>query len=48
MIDSGSTTVHFAQRLAVAAPRITVLTDCLGAGGLTGPVTTGAAARFGK
>jgi DeoR/GlpR family transcriptional regulator of sugar metabolism len=30
MIDSGSTTVHFAQQLATAAPRVTVLTNCLG------------------
>ncbi len=39
MIDSGSTTVHFAQRLAVAAPRITVPTNCLGAALALGPAT---------
>jgi len=37
MIDSGSTTVHFAQRLAAAAPRITVLTNCLGVALALGP-----------
>ena len=39
MIDSGSTTVHFAQRLAVAAPRVTVLTNCLGVALALGPLT---------
>jgi DeoR/GlpR family transcriptional regulator of sugar metabolism len=39
MIDSGSTTVHFAQRLAIAAPRITVLTNCLGVALVLGPLT---------
>ncbi len=38
MIDSGSTTVHFAQRLAAAAPRVTVLTNCLGVALALGPV----------
>ncbi len=38
MIDSGSTTVHFAQRLAAAAPRITVLTNCLGVALALGPM----------
>ncbi len=37
MIDSGSTTVHFAQRLALAAPRVTVLTNCLGVALALGP-----------
>ena len=37
MIDSGSTTVHFAQRLAATAPRITVLTNCLGVALALGP-----------
>ena len=37
MIDSGSTTVHFAQRLAAAAPHITVLTNCLGVALALGP-----------
>ncbi len=39
MIDSGSTTVHFAQRLALAAPRITVLTNCLGVALALGPLS---------
>lgn len=39
MIDSGSTTVHFAQRLAIAAPRVTVLTNCLGVALALGPLT---------
>ncbi len=30
MIDSGSTTTHFAQRLAATAKDLTVLTNCLG------------------
>jgi DeoR/GlpR family transcriptional regulator of sugar metabolism len=30
MIDSGSTTTHFAQRLAATAQDLTVLTNCLG------------------
>jgi DeoR/GlpR family transcriptional regulator of sugar metabolism len=30
MIDSGSTTTHFAKQLAAAAPAITVLTNCVG------------------
>jgi len=30
MIDSGSTTTHFAQRLAAVAQNLTVLTNCLG------------------
>jgi DeoR/GlpR family transcriptional regulator of sugar metabolism len=30
MIDSGATTTHFAKQLAAAAPRVTVLTNCLG------------------
>ena len=38
MIDSGSTTVHFAQRLAVAAPRVTVLTNCLAVALALGPL----------
>ncbi len=38
MIDSGSTTVHFAQRLAIAAPRVTVLTNCLGVALALGPL----------
>ncbi len=29
-IDSGSTTTHFAKQLTAAAPRLTVLTNCLG------------------
>jgi len=37
MIDSGSTTVHFVQRLAAATPRITVLTNCLGVALALGP-----------
>ena len=37
MIDAGSTTVHFAQQLAVTAPRITVLTNCLGVALALGP-----------
>jgi DeoR/GlpR family transcriptional regulator of sugar metabolism len=39
MIDSGSTTVHFARRLAAAAPRVTVLTNCLGVALALGPLT---------
>ena len=39
MIDSGSTTVHFAQQLAAAAPRITVLTNSLGVALALGPLT---------
>ena len=38
MIDSGSTTVHFAQQLAAAAPRVTVLTNCLGVALALGPL----------
>ncbi len=38
MIDSGSTTIHFAQRLAAAAPRITVLTNCFGVALALGPI----------
>ncbi len=38
MVDSGSTTVHFAQRLAAAAPRVTVLTNCLGVALALGPL----------
>jgi DeoR/GlpR family transcriptional regulator of sugar metabolism len=30
MIDSGSTTTHFAKQLAATAPAITVLTNCVG------------------
>ncbi|MEE8499967.1 MAG: DeoR/GlpR family DNA-binding transcription regulator [Kiloniellales bacterium] len=30
MIDSGSTTTHFAKQLAAVSPRVTVLTNCLG------------------
>ena len=38
MIDSGSTTIHFAQRLAATAPRVTVLTNCLGVALALGPL----------
>ena len=39
MIDSGSTTVHFSQQLAAAAPRVTVLTNCLGVALALGPLS---------
>lgn len=37
MVDSGSTTTHFAQQLAALAPRVTVLTNCIGVAVALGP-----------
>ena len=39
MIDSGSTTVQFAQQLAIVAPRVTVLTNCLSVALALGPLS---------
>ena len=38
MVDSGSTTIHFAQQLAAVAPRVTVLTNSIGVAVALGPV----------